>query len=192
MKKFLLNVAILGVACFLLAGTAKADDIHLCNVSTGCSASSLQPFSGTQAFVTGNPTGDAMFLLALIPNHTASGVTSAAGLWSALGLSGGTQPNFSALFGQDAPFAGFTPTGFTFVVTSLGAWTGSGPFTIPSEPVGTVFMVYTTDGNGNVLLTSPFSSDLVITAAPEPSSVGLLAVGLLGLLVLAGRKRLTA
>jgi len=195
MKKVMLNVVILAFACFVFAGVAKADDIHLCNVATGCSASSLQPFSGTQAFVTGNPTGESLFLVALHPQAgTSGGFNATTDLWTAAGLSGPNQPSFSALVTQDTAFAGFAPGSFTFSITSLGTWTVNGQsITIPGgQPLGTVFLVFTKAADGTVSLLSPFSSDLAIVGAPEPSSVMLLGAGLLGLLVLAGKKRLTA
>ena len=194
MKKVLLNVVFLALACFLFSGVAKADDIHLCNVSSGCNAASLQSFSGTTAFVTGNPTGDSLFLVALTPQAGTGGAFNAStDLWTAAGLSGPNQPNFAALVSADAGFAGFTPGSFNFSITSLGTWTVNGQqITIPGGPIGTVFLVFTKDAQGHVALLSPFSSDLALVGAPEPSSVMLFGAGLLGLLILAGKKRQTA
>jgi|SRR5882724_11911860 len=194
MKKVLLNVVFLALACFVFSGVAKADDIHLCNVSSGCNAVSLQAFSGTTAFVTGSPTGESLFLVALTPQvGTSGGFNAGTDLWTAAGLSGPNQPSFAALVTQDAGFAGFTPGSFTFSITALGTWTVNGQqITIPGGVAGTVFLVFTKDAQGNVSLLSPFSSDLGLVNAPEPSSVMLLGAGLLGLLVLAGKKRLTA
>jgi len=194
MKKVLLNVAFLALACLVFSGVAKADDIHLCNVSTGCNAGSLQAFSGTTAFVTGNPTGQSLFLVALTPlAGTGGSFNASTDLWTAAGLSGPNQPNFAALVTQDTGFAGFAPGSFNFSITSLGTWTVNGQqITIPGGVAGTVFLVFTKDANGNVSLVSPFSSDLGLVSTPEPSSVMLFGAGLLGLLVLAGKKRLTA
>ncbi len=62
-----------------------------------------------------------------------------------------------------------------------GAWLFSGEsITLPSEPIGTIYMAFTEGANGNLTSATPWSSSLI--NAPEPCSLMLLGAGLAGLL----------
>jgi hypothetical protein len=73
---------------------------------------------------------------------------------------------------------------FNVIDISEGAWLFSGEYiSLPSEPMGTIFMAFTEDANGKLSSVTPWSSSLIVT--PEPSSLLLVGgAGLAGLLVL--------
>jgi hypothetical protein len=49
-------------------------------------------------------------------------------------------------------------------------------------PIGTIFIAFLTDANGNLVAVSPWSSALItVSNVPEPSSLMLLGTGLLAL-----------
>lgn len=195
MKKCLLTAAMVAALCFIFVGPAKADNLHLCNVSSGCSASSVIPISGTTAFVTGTANaGDTLFIAVLIPVADNSGnFNSSTNLWTALGESPNQVfPTLASAISQEATQTSITTMSFNVSDISEGAWTGSATITLPVEPVGTMFMAFTEDSKGNLSLVSPWSSSLINVGVPEPSSAILLGFGLLGMLALTGRKLIAA
>jgi hypothetical protein len=92
---------------------------------------------------------------------------------------------------------GIAALSFNVSDQSIGTWTTSPQtVTLPgSESAETMFMAFTEDANGNLLLVTPWSSSLVTTGTtptPEPSSVMLLGAALIGLLALEVRTRIHA
>jgi hypothetical protein len=195
MKSSILGGVLALALSFAFGGAAKADNIHLCDVSTGCSASSVIPISGstTTAFLSGNATGDALFLAILQPvaDLTGNWNDNNTTLWSVLGVGNGSVfPNLNSAISQESGATGIAAMSFNVSDVSIGTWTTSPQtVTLPGgEPAGTIFMAFTEDASGNLLLVTPWSSSLVTTGGttptPEPSSVMLLGAGLIGLLAL--------
>jgi hypothetical protein len=189
MKKFLVDAAVVSLAFLGFAAMAKADNIHLCDVSTGCSSSNVIPiFSGTTtAYVTGNPTGEELFLAILTPVADTSGNWNSGTLWGALGLSTAgnpTYPTLSSAISQELIGTGIAALSFNVSDADLGTtWITNGQqITLPGLPLGSIYMAFTTDANGNVDLVTPWSSSLLNT--PGPASLLLLGAGLAGLAAL--------
>ncbi|HEY8715851.1 MAG TPA: PEP-CTERM sorting domain-containing protein [Candidatus Acidoferrum sp.] len=194
MKSSILGGVLALALSFAFAGAAKADNIHLCDVSTGCSASSVIPISGsaTTAFLSGNPTGDSLFLAILQPvadltgNWNDNGTT----LWSVLGVGNGSVfPNLASAISQESGATGIAALSFNVSDLAIGTWTDNPQtVTLPGgQPAGTIFMAFTEDADGNLALVTPWSSSLVTTtttSTPEPGSFMLLGAGLIGLLAL--------
>jgi hypothetical protein len=67
-KLRLIALAIVAVMTLALGGTAYADDLHLCDVSTGCSSSSLIgiPSGTTTVYVTGKSVSNETLWLAIL------------------------------------------------------------------------------------------------------------------------------
>ncbi len=210
MRKLVIGAAVMLAFCLANGGAAKADDIHLCATAAACTGNSgsLQFVSGTtSAFVYGkvtSPTPDTLFILVLTPVADNSGNwNSGTNLWQVLGESPTqTYPQLSAAICNLAGGPGCgTPTGFSaqsfnvqdFNMGTFGGTTDTSPlsFTLPGTPTaGNIYMAFLEDAKGNLVAVSPWSSSLL--NVPEPSSLVLLGVGLLGLAGLAGRKVITA
>jgi len=160
------------------------------------------PFSNgnNQAWVFGTASSnETLFFAVLTPVSGGAGtfngpVASSTNLWAALGVSP-TQvfPNFSSTASQEFGATGITAGSFNVSSFKVGAWTGSvsvgQSVTLPNSPVGTIFMAYLVDSQGNLTAVSPWSSSLI--NVPEPSGLMLLGTGLLALGALAGRRFLT-
>jgi hypothetical protein len=193
----LLSAAALGTLMFCLSSSARADNLHLCDISptVSCNAGSVIPTSSTTAFVFGTAaTGDTLNLAILNPLTDGSGnFNSGTNLWTALlGVNPPPQnfPNFSSAASQESSATGIIAGSFDASSLAIGNWTGTitlgQTITLPSEPVGTIYVAYLTDSQGQVIAVSPWSSSLIAT--PEPSSIVLLGAGLLGIALLAFRR----
>ena len=194
MKYMVRSGIVLVALCFAFSLQAKADNIHLCDVSTGCNAGSVIPIGTTTAYVTGNPTGQELFLAILTPVAGTSGGWNSGTLWSALNppinCNKCTYPTLSSAISQELTGAGIVAASFNVSDADLGvAWTVNGQqITLPNEPVGTMFMAFTETSGGELNLVTPWSSSLATTTTPEPSSLLLLGIGLLGVLGLTKAK----
>lgn len=197
MRRILMVLAV-GVIAICYSAPAEADNIHLCDINqfTSCNAgNAIQIGSGTtQTWVFGNGvSGDKLFIAELTPlSGTSGNFASGGNLWSTLGVSP-TQvfPNFSSTVSQEQLATGMTPGSFNATSFLVGNWTGSvtsgQSVTLPTgTPIGTIFIAYLEDSQGNLIAVSPWSSSLI--NIPEPSSITLLGIGLLGLAAVAIRR----
>jgi hypothetical protein len=193
MKRSVFTMAALAVVCVLFAGTAKADNLHLCDTNTVCNAGSVIPITTTTVFANGSfSAGDTLYIAVLTPVADNSGnFNSSTNLWTALGEAPDQVfPNLASAISQEGGATGIVAGSFTVSDFSVGAWTGSTQITLPSVSFGTIYVAFTENANGNLSLVSPWSSSLV--GVPEPSSLMLLGAGLLGVLVLNSRKLIAA
>jgi hypothetical protein len=201
MKNMLRSGALLVAICFVFALAAKADDIHLCAVGSDCTTGSVIAISSGTTSATlsgGHPglIGEQLFLAVLTPltNKSGNWNDNKTTLWSLLlpPLDCGkncTYPNLNSAISQESGSGtGISALSFNVTDISEGTWLFSGEYlSLPSEPMGTIFMAFTEDANGHLTSVTPWSSSLIVT--PEPSSLFMVGgaglAGLLGLLLMA-------
>ena len=198
MKNMFRGGALLAAICFVFALAAKADDIHLCAAGSDCSTGSVIAISSGTTGATlsgGHPglIGQQLFLAVLTPLTDKSGNwnDNKTSLWSLLAppvdCGHCKFPNLNSAISQESGSGiGISPLSFNVTDISEGAWLFSGEYiSLPSEPMGTIFMAFTEDAKGNLTSVTPWSSSLIVT--PEPSSLFMVGgaglAGLLGLLM---------
>jgi PEP-CTERM motif len=193
-KRRLISVAAIVALCFVYAGTAKADNLHLCDVNAVCNSGSIiQLFSPTTTvFANGTSYANStLFLAVLTPVADNSGnFNTRTTFWGALSVN--TSKNYPVLANAilQEQGTGIVPLSFNVTAISQGAWNGSATITLPAgQPIGTIYMGYVLDAQGNLLGVTPWTSSMV--NVPEPSSLVLLGAGLLAL-GLASRKLMAA
>jgi hypothetical protein len=195
MRKNILKGALVVAFCCVFAGFAKADNIHLCATQNAgspttdpCNSNNAMAFSGTTAYVYGNPTGlDTLYLAILQPASGDTGTfNSMNNLWTALSEAPNQNyPNLSSTISQDFIASGITATSFNATDISFGLWATSGQaVAVPVEPAGTFIFAFTETPNGKLGLVSPYSSSLGTTTqttppppVPEPMSLLLFGSG---------------
>jgi len=197
MKNMLRSGALLVAICFVFALAAKADDIHLCAVGSDCTTGSVITISSGTTSATlsgGHPglIGQQLFLAVLMPSTDKSGNwnDNKKSLWSLLAPEVDCDknceyPNLNSAISQESGSGtGISALSFNVTDISEGSWLFSGEYIpLPSEPMGTIFMAFTEDAQGNLSSVTPWSSSLIVT--PEPSSLFMVGgAGLAGLLVL--------
>jgi len=210
MKRLLIGGVLMLAFCLTFAGSAKADDIHLCGTPALCvSNPGYVQFTGsTGAYAFGKSTaGDTLYVAVLTPVADTSGTwnDNKVELWTLLGESPSQVfPNLNSAISQleggaanpPEPSTGFSAESFNIADFLIGAWPGASDtspfsFTLPGSPsAGDMYIGFIEDSGGNLVAVSPWSSSLLYV--PEPSSLMLLAVGLLGVLALSSKKVLTA
>ncbi len=195
MKRKFISAAVMLAVCFLYAGVAKADNLHLCDINAVCNAGSVISIqnSTTTVFANGSSygAGATLYLLVLNPVSGTSGNWNGGNLWNVvLGTSPQNYPTLSSAISQESGATGLVPGSFNVTSISQGSWNGSATITLPGgQPIGTIYMLYVLDASGNLVAVTPWSSSVI--NVPEPSSLVLLGAGLLAL-GLASRKLMTA
>lgn len=197
MIRKVLTVLALATVALCYSAPAMADNIHLCDITqfTSCNAGTAIPlFNGnTQAWTFGTAnSGETLYIAVLTPVGNNSGnFNSNTNLWTALGVSPNQVfPTLASTQSQEFGATGITAGSFNASSFVVGAWTGSvtvgQSVTLPNSQIGTIFIAYLVDSQGNLIAVSPWSSALI--NVPEPSSLMQLGAGLLALGALASRR----
>jgi hypothetical protein len=193
-KPRFISTAVMLVLCFIWGGIAKADNLHLCDINAVCNSGSVIQIQGTTTTVFANGTsyaGSTLYLLVMTPATGNSGNWNGGNLWNVvLGSSPQNYPTLASAISQEQIGTGMTVSSFNVTSISQGSWNGSSTITLPGgQPMGTIYMAYVLNASGNLVAVTPWSSSLV--NVPEPSSLVLLGIALLGFIGFAGRKLVT-
>jgi PEP-CTERM motif len=207
MKRTIILTAVLGLASLGFGGLAQADDIQIvCTGGTVCNAGGVETTTNTDpkfvVDISGKVKSKGELWIAIVePVKSGANFTGPSNheMWSALGLNGGQDHNFSSTKSNDGGFFVAGDTGFHVTLfntgQTLGSKSTSKPITLPSGfyPAGTIFVAFTEGANHNVIINTPWSESLLVTgggtkSAPEPASMLMLGLGLLGVPFLRRKK----
>ena len=199
MKRLLTSVALLGVLSLVSAGSLMADDIHLCDNTTGCSNGAMTLTNSPNLYLFGTVSaGDDVYIAGLAPTTGAGAdtFTSTNGFYSVVGnllgvtvSSNPSQPKFSDFdsnftgAGGSASATGFDVTLYNLGMLSLSETTAT--LVNATIPPGDAVLAFTFNPNTNsVDSVSPNSSDFLlgqVVNTPEPSNILSLGLGLCAL-----------
>lgn len=195
MTSKILTILALAVLALCFSRPAMADDVHLCNVPTGCNAGSVIALGGsTTGYVTGHfSAGESLWIAVMdptsgSPNFTSGNLFDSGGLNEPFTGQYNYDHSISSSISQEFGASGISTTGFgvtDFQVCTFNLLTCNFGVNTPlaislpsGSPTGTMYVAFIEDSNGNIVADTPWSSSLIV---PEPSSLTMLGAGLFAL-----------